>query len=232
MTAVSEVCIEVREGSRHGIIGPNGAGKTTLFNVISGELKATSGRVEIFGRNVTRASPNHRVGLGMGRTYQITRTFATLSVRENLTLAMHGLRRSKLSLLRPWRRYAAVGRAVDELAARFELGGRLDDTVANLSHGEMRQLEIALALALQPRVLLLDEPGAGLAPGERVKLRQVFGQLPEGLTLVMIEHDMDLIRTVVDTISVLHFGELVAEGTTAEIQSNPTVREIYLGTGV
>jgi branched-chain amino acid transport system ATP-binding protein len=212
-----------------GIIGPNGAGKTTLFNVISGEVKPTGGRIKLFGRDITRKSPAARVALGLGRTYQITRTFNTLTVRENLTLGTHGLSRSKFSMLRPWRSYADRSKEVEDLAERFGLSDRLDSPAADLSHGEIRQLEVALALALKPRLLLLDEPGAGLSPGERVSMRNVLRRLPEDLTLVMIEHDMDLVRDVVNRITVLHFGRVVAEGLSAEIQNHPQVREIYLG---
>jgi branched-chain amino acid transport system ATP-binding protein len=229
ITAVSKVDLEVPLGARHGVIGPNGAGKTTLFNVISGELKATEGRIHLFGRDVTRMSPPARVALGLGRTYQITRTFNTLTVRENLTLGCHGLMRSKFGMLKPWSAYPDRGREVEELAERFGLGNRLDSPAADLSHGEVRQLEVALALTLRPRLLLLDEPGAGLSPGERVSMRDVLRRLPEELTLVMIEHDMDLVREVVSRVTVLHFGRVVAEGSTAEIQNHPEVREIYLG---
>jgi branched-chain amino acid transport system ATP-binding protein len=224
--AVAGVTLSVAPGARHGIIGPNGAGKTTLFNVISGELGATGGRIDLFGQNITRMAAARRVGLGLGRTYQITRTFATLTVRENLMLAVHGLRGSKFSMLKPWRRYAEQSGRVSELADRFELSHRLDFPAADLSHGEQRQLEVALALALGPRLLLLDEPGAGLSPRERGMMRAL---LAAALTLVMIEHDMELVREVVDRITVLHLGRVVAEGTTAEIQADEQVAEIYLG---
>ena len=229
VAAVAGVTLAVAPGARHGIIGPNGAGKTTLFTVISGELPATAGRMHLFGHDITRMAPARRVGLGLGRTYQITRTFATLTVRENLTLAVHGLRNSKFSMLRPWTRYQAQSAAVHELAEQFELTHRLDNQAADLSHGELRQLEVALALALKPRLLLLDEPGAGLSPRERVMMRGLLKRLPSDLTLVMIEHDMELVREVVDRITVLHFGRVVAEGSTSEVQSNERVREIYLG---
>jgi len=150
-------------------------------------------------------------------------------VRENLPLAVNGLRGSKFSMFKPWRRYTEQGRAVEGLAEEFELSHRLDNPAADLSHGELRQLEVALALALKPRLLLLDEPGAGLSPRERVMMRGLLKRLPADLTLVMIEHDMELVREVVDRITVLHFGRVVAEGSTVEIQANERVREIYLG---
>jgi branched-chain amino acid transport system ATP-binding protein len=223
------VRLDVPVGARHGIIGPNGAGKTTLFNVISGELRVTRGRIELFSRDVTGKAAPARVGLGLGRTYQITRTFNTLTVRENLTLGAHGLRRSKLAMLKPWTSYPERSGEVEELAERFGLASRLDSPAADLSHGEVRQLEVALALTLKPRLLLLDEPGAGLSPGERVSMRELLQRLPPDLTLVMIEHDMDLVRDVVSSITVLHFGQVVAEGPTAEIQVRKEVRDIYLG---
>jgi branched-chain amino acid transport system ATP-binding protein len=229
VTAVAGVTLAVTPGARHGIIGPNGAGKTTLFTVISGEIPASAGRISLFGRDITRMAPARRVGLGLGRTYQITRTFATLTVRENLTLAVHGLRGSKFSMLKPWHRYAEQGATVRELAEQFELTHRLDNPAADLSHGEVRQLEVALALALKPRLLLLDEPGAGLSPRERTMMRELLQRLPAELTLVMIEHDMELVREVVERITVLHFGRVVADGSTAEIQADEGVREIYLG---
>ena len=231
LTAVSEVSLGVAPGARHGIIGPNGAGKTTLFNVISGELAATSGSITLFGRDITRMSAPRRVSMGLGRTYQITRTFTHLTVRENLTLAVHGLRRSKFSMLRPWASYQERADEVEDLASRIGLAEKLDTLASQLSHGEVRQLEVSLALALKPRLLLLDEPGAGLSPGERVGIRRLLQGLPTDLTLVMIEHDMDLVRDVVNRTTVLHFGQVVAEGSSEEIQRDETVRAIYLGSG-
>jgi branched-chain amino acid transport system ATP-binding protein len=230
VTAVARVDLAVEEGARHAIIGPNGAGKTTLFNVISGEMRSSEGRIELFGLDVTRLAAPRRVALGLGRTYQITRTFTRLTVRENLTLGVHGLRRSKFSMLRPWTGYREQAREVEELAGRIGLGDRLDSPAADLSHGEVRQLEIALALALKPKLLLLDEPGAGLAPAERAAIRTLLRELPPELTLLMIEHDMDLVRDVVDCITVLHFGEVVTAGPPRQVQADERVRAIYLGT--
>ncbi len=163
VTAVADVSLRVPAGARFGIIGPNGAGKTTLFNLLSGELRPSAGRVALFGRDVTRLRPYHRAALGLGRTFQVTRVFSDLTVLENLTLALHGLDRSKLSLLRPWRSYRGLTAEAAELAGRFGLAGRLTAVAAELSHGEVRELEVLLALALKPRVLLLDEPAAGLS---------------------------------------------------------------------
>ena len=229
IAAVSEVTFDIEVGARHGIIGPNGAGKTTLFNMISGELGTTSGSIELFGRDVTHVSAPRRVAQGLGRTYQITRIFPRLTVRQNLAIAFHGLRSSKFSMLKPWMAYGQCQQEIADLAAGFLLDNRLESRAGDLSHGEQRQLEVALALALKPRVLLLDEPAAGLSPGERVGIRSLLQRLPSGLTLVMIEHDMDIVRDVVDRIEVLDFGQLVAQGSTADIRANPRVRQIYLG---
>ena len=229
LAVVSDVSLRISEGARFGIIGPNGAGKTTLFNLLSGEIRPSAGTVMLFGADITRLPPYRRAQLGMGRTFQITRVFNDLTVRQNLTLALHGLERSKLRMLRPWRRYRAQQARVAELAASFGLGQRLDLVARELSHGELRELEVLLALAGQPRVLLLDEPAAGLSPAERLDIQALLKALPSSLTLVMIDHDMQVLREVVDWIAVLHNGNLVTEGPTARIQNDPAVRELYLG---
>src|SRR5580693_3990674 len=231
VTAVADISLRIPQGARFGIIGPNGAGKTTLFNLLSGELRPSSGRVALFGQDITALRPYRRVALGLGRTFQITRVFGDLTVLENLTLALHGLSRTKMSLLRPWRSYRGTTGEAEELAASFGLAGRLGTPASELSHGEIRELEVLLALALKPRVLLLDEPAAGLSPAERVDIQALLSALPPELTLVMIEHDIDLLRTVVDSAAVLHLGALVVQGPIREIQDDERVRELYLGRG-
>jgi branched-chain amino acid transport system ATP-binding protein len=229
--AVRDVSLRVAPGARFGVIGPNGAGKTTLFNVLSGELRPVAGAVRLHGRDVTRLSPPRRAALGLGRTFQITRLFTDLTVRENLTLAVHGLTRSKLQLMRPWRSYRKHQQRAEDLAESFGLGNRLERRPSELSHGELRELEVLLALASEPKVLLLDEPAAGLSPAERVDIQALIGRLDPSLTLVVIEHDMNVLRGVVDWIAVLHYGQLLTEGPTAEVQQHPAVRELYLGAG-
>ena len=223
--------LQVAPGARFGIIGPNGAGKTTLFNLLSGELRPTAGSVALFGRDITALRPYRRAALGLGRTFQITRIFSDLTVLENLTLALHGLSRTKLSLLRPWRSYRAMTAEAAELAASFGLAQRLEAAASDLSHGEVRELEVLLALALKPRVLLLDEPAAGLSPAERVDIQTLLTSLPAELTLIMIEHDIDVLRGVVDSVAVLHLGALVVQGSMHDIQNDERVRELYLGGG-
>lgn len=227
--AVRDVDLAIAEGARHGIIGPNGAGKTTLFNLLTGELRVTSGRIALFGTDITRVPQPHRVALGLGRTYQITRTFGALSVLENLTLATLGLSPHKFALVRRWTGYRGHREVLEEVAARFQLSHRLQRRAAELSHGEQRQLDVALAFALKPRVLLLDEPGAGLSPGERLTMTRLIQELPPDLTVVMIEHDMDMVRDVVSRITVLHLGRVVADGPTGQIRQDERVRELYLG---
>jgi branched-chain amino acid transport system ATP-binding protein len=229
VNAVEDITLSVRSGSRMGIIGPNGAGKTTLFNMLSGELKPTSGGIELLGKDVTRVRPARRVAMGLGRTYQITRVLTGLTVLENLVVALHGLRRSKLLPIRPWRRYHELIDAAEELATSFGLGHRLGIRAEALSHGELRELDVCLALALKPSVLLLDEPAAGLSPAERVDIQRLLKGLPSDLTLIMIEHDMDVLRGVVDELTVLHLGRLVTQGTVLEVQDNELVKELYLG---
>jgi len=229
VNAVADVSLRVAAGARFGIIGPNGAGKTTLFNLLSGELQPTTGSVALFGRDITALRTYRRAALGLGRTFQITRIFSDLTVLENLTLALHGLSRSKLSLLRPWRSYRAKMAEAADLAASFGLAQRLAAPASDLSHGEVRELEVLLALALKPRVLLLDEPAAGLSPAERVDIQALLTSLPAELTLVMIEHDIDVLRGVVDSAAVLHLGSLVTQGTMRDIQNDERVRELYLG---
>ncbi len=229
VTAVADVSLRVAAGARFGIIGPNGAGKTTLFNLLSGELRPTTGSVALFGRDITALRTYRRAALGLGRTFQITRIFSDLTVLENLTLALHGLSRSKLSLLRPWRSYRAMISEAADLAASFGLAQRLAAPASDLSHGEVRELEVLLALALKPRVLLLDEPAAGLSPAERVDIQALLTSLPAELTLVMIEHDIDVLRGVVDSAAVLHLGSLVVQGSMRDIQNDDRVRELYLG---
>ncbi len=229
VTAVADVSLRVAAGARFGIIGPNGAGKTTLFNLLSGELRPTTGSVALFGRDITALRTYRRAALGLGRTFQITRIFSDLTVLENLTLALHGLSRSKLSLLRPWRSYRAKMAEAADLAASFGLARRLAAPASDLSHGEVRELEVLLALALKPRVLLLDEPAAGLSPAERIDIQALLTSLPAELTLVMIEHDIDVLRGVVDSAAVLHLGSLVVQGSMRDIQNDDRVRELYLG---
>jgi branched-chain amino acid transport system ATP-binding protein len=231
LAAVQGVNLEVLPGDRVAVIGPNGAGKTTLFNVITGLLPASSGRILLFGRDVTGWPSHRRTALGMARTFQITSLFPKLSVLDNVLLAIGGLRRTKFVMWRTVASYRELnekGRRLLEDAGYWE---RRDTEVRNLSHGEQRQIEILLGLASEPRLLLLDEPAAGLSSGESREMVHFLKRLDPRLAIVLIEHDMDVVFDVVERISVLHFGQVVESGTAQAIRASPRVQEIYLGTG-
>lgn len=231
LQAVRHVDLDVYAGDRRGIIGPNGAGKTTLFNVITGTLSATSGQVLLFGNDATRWPAYRRSASGMTRTFQITTLFPKLTVLDNVLLAVQGLRRLKFVMWRRLLSYPEVHTKARTLLEQAGYWDRRDVEIRHLSHGEQRQLEIVLALASDPKILLLDEPAAGLSTGESQEMAMFLRHLDPNLAILMIEHDMDVAFTVVDAITVLHYGEIVEEGSPEQIRSSPRVREIYLGTG-
>jgi len=216
-------------GDRLAIIGPNGAGKTTLFNVVTGSFPATRGQVRLFQRDITRWPTHRRIALGMGRTYQITRLFPKLTVLENVVLAVQGIRRMKLTMHRFLTAYKDIYGKARALLEQADLSERRDAEIANLSHGEQRQVEVLMALASDPKLLLLDEPTAGLSPAESTTMVSMLKKLDSGITLLIIEHDMGVAFELADRIAVLHQGKLLAEGTKDEVRANQTVQEIYLG---
>lgn len=229
LRAVDGVSLQVAAGERRALIGPNGAGKTTLFHCITGTLQPSSGAVKFFGDDVTYLPEYRRTKLGMGRTFQITNVFADLTLIENLALAIVGTDRRKWICNRPLDALPAVrAQALVGLEA-VGLIDRADEPVKFLSYGERRQLELALALNTQPRVLFLDEPCAGLSPSERQRIFKMVRALPRELTLVLIEHDMDVALGLADRVTVLNRGRVMLEGTPAEVQSNPEVRDVYFG---
>jgi branched-chain amino acid transport system ATP-binding protein len=231
LAAVQEVTLQVLPGDRAAVIGPNGAGKTTLFNLITGVLPASAGRILLFGQDVTGWPSHRRTALGMARTFQITSLFPKLSVLDNVLLAIGGLRRTKFVMWRTLSSYAGLqekARGLLEAAGYWE---RRDAEVRNLSHGEQRQIEIVLGLASEPKILLLDEPCAGLSSGESREMAAFLKRLDPRLAILLIEHDMDVVFDVVQRISVLHFGAVVESGTAEAIRASPRVQEIYLGTG-
>jgi branched-chain amino acid transport system ATP-binding protein len=231
LIAVADVTLRVAERERRAVIGPNGAGKTTLFHLISGELPVTAGRVRLFGEDITRLPPPARVGRGLRRTYQITNIFPRLSVYENVMLAALGLTGQKFDPLRPVPRRGELAERVERALADVDLAEKRRVPARELSHGEQRQLELALALVGEPRVLLLDEPAAGLSSAERAQMAALVRNLPDTLTLVIIEHDMDLVLGLVERVTCLHNGRVVADEAPATIRHNQTVQEIYLGVG-
>ena len=227
--AVDGVSLEIRAGERVAILGPNGAGKTTLFNAITGMTPATNGRVFLSGTDITRATPNRRAGLGLARTFQITNLFFGLTVEENLLLAARGLSRRKFS---PWRNGAAAideRGLIDTALSKCRLDARQGLAVRNLSYGEQRQLELAMSLTSSPRLLLLDEPAAGLSPAERIVMAEVIRGLPSDLALVLIEHDIELALSLVDRVICVHQGRVLVEGKPDEIRGNAQVQAVYLG---
>jgi branched-chain amino acid transport system ATP-binding protein len=231
LDAVQGVTLKVFPGDRRAIIGPNGAGKTTLFNLITGVFPATSGQVLLFGENITGWPSHRRTALGMARTFQVTSLFPKLTVLDNVLLAISGLRKMKFVMWRMLSSYRDLYDKAHRLLESVGYSDRKDVEVRNLSHGEQRQVEIVLGLASDPKILLLDEPAAGLASGESREMAEFLKKLDPGLAILLIEHDMDVVFDVVGHISVLQFGQLVEEGTTAQIRQSQKVREIYLGTG-
>ena len=229
LRAVDGVSLAVGPGERRALIGPNGAGKTTLFSLISGEAKPTEGRISLFGRNVTWLPPHRRAALGLARTYQITNLFPRLTALENCLLAVQALTPAKLHLHRALTRYTDHFARACSVLESVGLQGKENEAVRNLSHGEQRQLEIALALAGAPKLLLLDEPTAGLSPAESHMMTALLKKLDPAITLLVIEHDMDVAFELTDRITVLHYGKVIADGLRHEVKSNPVVQEIYLG---
>ncbi|HZM35215.1 MAG TPA: ABC transporter ATP-binding protein [Burkholderiales bacterium] len=224
LRAIEDVSFSVAAGERRAIIGANGAGKTTLFNVITGDFPATSGRVLFFGDDVTRQPPFERIRAGLRRTYQSSLLFRELTVRDNLFLAVRGVTRNRYSFFRQ-----NQARPLDELLERIRLKPLEDALVSVLSHGQQRQLEIGMALAGAPRLILFDEPAAGLSPGERAELVALLAALPSHIGYVIIEHDLDIALRVVSRVTVMHNGRILKEGTPAEIENDPEVQAIYMG---
>ena len=229
LRAVDGVELAVRPGERRALIGPNGAGKTTLFNLIAGALPVTSGTITLFGTDVTAKAQHRRAALGLARTFQITNLFPALTVRQNALLAAQALTRAKFAMLRPLERFTDLQTGADQALAAVGLTDRAGATVRHLSHGEQRQLEIALALAGRPRVLLLDEPAAGLSQAEAHLMTSLLRGLDPAITLLIIEHDMDIALEVAQHATVLHYGRVIADGPCERVKADPNVREIYLG---
>ena len=228
LRALNEIDLEVASGERLAILGPNGAGKTTLFNVVAGDVPVTEGTVEIKGLDCTLYPSRVRPRLDVARTYQKTRLFNGLTVTENLVLAQTGRWGPRL---RPWRRRsdAVFKERAREVAASVWLGSVADSMVGDLSHGQLRQLEVAMAMVTNPSLLLLDEPASGLSRGERKRLVELLEGLPADVTLVLIEHDMEVALKVAERVVVMSDGRIVAEGSPEDIRADPLVHEIYLG---
>lgn len=223
------VDLSVKKGERHAILGPNGAGKTTLFNLITGRYKPSSGNIFIDGKNVTRSSIHQRAREGLVRSFQITNIFPKLTAFETLRASVLSRRNIRLNFLYHLNRMKAVNEEVDHLLERLNLQNQRDVPAAELAYGQQRALEIGLALALRPKVLLLDEPTAGMSSDETQKMVDLIRQSTKNITLVIIEHDMNVVFMLADRISVLHFGRVLICGTQQEVKSDPKVQEAYLG---
>lgn len=229
LKAVNGVTIAVPKGERRAIIGPNGAGKTTLFNAITGVIPPTSGQIVFDGHNITRLPPHKRARLGISRTFQITNLFPTLTVADNMILAQRGLSPRKFSLFSSPDADAGETRRIAAALEASRMHERADTLVKELSYGEQRQLEIALALVTAPRLLLLDEPAAGLSPAERSIVAEIIRSLGRELTVILIEHDMDLALGLVDFVTCLHEGQVLVEEPPSDIRNDQRVQEVYLG---
>jgi len=229
LVAVDGVSLTLGPRRRLAVIGPNGAGKTTLFRLIAGDVPPSQGRIFLFGREVTRLPAHRRARLGLSRTFQVSNLFAGLSVVDNVRLAAQAGQPGRWRRLGPVRPGDRVGLAAMEALERAGIAARAGDRVAELSHGEQRQLEVALALATSPKLLLLDEPAAGLSAGERSRLRELLGSLPDSLPLLLIEHDMTLALSLTDEVLCLHNGRPIALGPPDRVRGDPTVQAVYLG---
>jgi branched-chain amino acid transport system ATP-binding protein len=229
LPATKDVSLAVMPGERRPIIGPNGAGKTTLFNLITGDLSADSGSVKLFGRELSGMRTPARVHLGLARTYQILTLFPQETLLHNVVLSLLGLDRLRWN---PWTVLSGhrhLYESAREALAKVGLADGAERIVAETSYGERRRLEVAMALAQQPKVLLLDEPLAGLSQEERQTVRALLDTIPRDVTIVMIEHDMDTALGFAERITLLHYGEVIVEGTRAEVVADPRTREVYLG---
>ncbi|MFL5007947.1 MAG: ABC transporter ATP-binding protein [Microvirga sp.] len=223
------VNLSVEPGERRLIIGPNGAGKTTLFNQITGDLKPSSGSIHVFGRDITRIASRQRAHIGIARTYQIITLFARDTLLRNVMLALLGLSPLRWNPFVDLERQEHLRERAKAALARVGLADIAERRLSETSYGERRRVEIAMALAQEPKLLLLDEPFAGLSADERRDVRELLAGIPRDVTIIMIEHDMDVALDLADRITLLHFGEVIVEGTRAAVVEDPRTREVYLG---
>jgi branched-chain amino acid transport system ATP-binding protein len=229
LMATRDVSLDVQQGERRAIIGPNGAGKTTLFHLISGFLLPTIGTVRLFDQDVTHLKIHQRSALGISRTFQVTNLFQKLTLFENILLGVQATQRSRSCFWRPLSSFRGTMMETERLLKEWNLWEKRETPVKNLSYGEQRQIEVILALATNPRLLLLDEPTAGLSAAESASMAAFIKSLSKEITIILIEHDMDVAFEIADSITVLYFGSVLAEGRPDEIKGNARVAEVYLG---
>ena len=230
LSVLEDISFSIGASEKVALIGPNGAGKTTLFNVLTGFIPPKAGRIYLLGHDVTHMSSHRRISLGLSRSFQINTLFSHLSLLTNVLLAIQGVQATRYQLIRPITAYKGNFDKARELLELVDLWGERDSPVTALSHGQQRQVEIILALASKPRLLLLDEPSAGLTSGESGNLVRMVRNLMGDSTVFFCAHDLDLVFSLAERVVVLYYGQIVAQGTPEEIQNNPKVREIYLGT--
>lgn len=230
VTVVNAASMSIPAGERHSLVGPNGAGKTSFFNCITGTYSVDAGSVFFFGQDITGYSVQKRALLGLGRSYQISRLFLELTVQENIVLAADGGEPMLRTVFNTWWKLPGKREWAEKIAMDVGLSDVLRSPVRELSHGQQRQLEFGMTLAMRPRLILLDEPAAGLSPSERIVIRKLLADLPKDVTVLLIEHDMDIVLDFSDRITVLHQGAVYAVGTPDEIRNNEQVQQIYLGT--
>jgi branched-chain amino acid transport system ATP-binding protein len=229
LPAINGVSLEVAPGERRLIIGPNGAGKTTLFNLITGDLPRDGGTIHLFGNEVSRLKPHQRAHRGLARTYQIITLFPKDTLKHNIVLSLLGLRSERWGAFRALASYAGLGAEAQEALKLVGLEHLAERPIGEVAYGEKRRVEIAMALAQKPKLLLLDEPLAGLSREERAAVKELVSRIPRETTVVMIEHDMDTALDLAERITVLHYGSVIVEGTRAEVIADPKTREVYLG---
>ena len=229
LKAVDNVSLTLQHGERRALIGPNGAGKTTLFNVVSGELRVTAGTITLNGADVTHLPPHRRAELGIARTFQITKLFPNLTVLENMLVACEALDRRKFAMHRPLSSCADLVERATNLLDEFRLSPFRQDLARNLSYGDQRKLEVALSMAGRPRVLLLDEPMAGLSSGERDAMQALLHKLDRSIAVLLIEHDIDVAFGFAERVTVLYQGRVLSDGPKDEVSANRSVQESYLG---
>ena len=230
LKAVDSVNLTIQPGERHALIGPNGAGKTTLFNLISGELTPTGGRITFFGTDITRHAAHRRAARGIARTFQITKLFPNLTVIENVFLACAALDRRKFAMHRAMGSYSDLQETAAHLIDRFGLSQRTHEFARTLAYGDQRKLEVALSMAGRPRLLLLDEPMAGLSTGESRSMHAILDTLDPEIAVLLIEHDMDIAFAFAERVTVLHQGRVLTAGHQDEVSANRAVQQLYLGT--